>query len=232
MILKSSNKSSSVIHRNSVLEQVALLCGLFSSLLYVITDLLASWWYEGYNIINQNYSELLATGAPTRSIMLLVSIAYNLLLAIFAVGIWTTGNLKRTRRLTAVAVLGYSIFSTITPLYFQMDMRGAEATSRGSLHGPMTALMSLFIILSMAFGAYLLGKRFRIYSFITIFILVVFGILTSLQVPRLVAGQATPYMGLTERINIYATMLWFAVFSIALYRKTRHVARKTILHHQ
>ncbi len=102
-----------------------------------------------------------------------------------------------------------------------MDMRGAEITQRGSLHGPMTAVMSLFILLSIAFGAFLPGRGFRIYSFITIGILIVFGILTSLQVPQLIAGQPTPWMGLTERINIYATMLWFAVFSIALLQKER-----------
>jgi len=39
-----------------------LLYGILSSLLYVATDVIASWWYEGYSIIDQNYSELLATG--------------------------------------------------------------------------------------------------------------------------------------------------------------------------
>lgn len=147
-----------------------LLCGVFSSLLYVATDFIASGWYEGYSIIDQNYSELLATGAPTRSMMLLVSIAYNLLLAIFAVGIWKLDNPKRITRLTSVAITAYAIFSMITPSFFQMDMRGAEITSRGSLHGPMTAVMSLFILLSIAFGAFMLGKKFRIYSIITIVI--------------------------------------------------------------
>jgi hypothetical protein len=42
--------------------------------------------------------------------------------------------------------------------------------------------------------------------------------LTGVQAPRLEAGQHTPWMGLTERINIYATMLWFAVLAIALLR--------------
>jgi hypothetical protein len=46
----------------------------------------------------------------------------------------------------------------------------------------------------------------------------VFGGLMGLQVPQLSAGQPTPWMGLTERVNIYATMLWFAVLSAALVR--------------
>lgn len=195
-----------------------LICGILSSLLYVVTDLLASWWYEGYSIINQNYSELLATGAPTRPIMLLVSIAYNLLLAAFAVGVWKSASPKRTRYITGTMIVIYATFSMLGALFFQMDMRGAEMTPLGSLHPSITIVMSLFILLSIGFGAFLLGKRFRIYSFITIAILLIFGILTSLQAPQLEVGQPTPWMGFTERINIYATMLWFAMLAVNLLR--------------
>jgi hypothetical protein len=195
-----------------------LICGILSSLLYVATDVLASWRYDGYSYTDQNYSELLATGAPTRPLMLLVSIAYNLLVAAFAVGVWTSASPKRTARITGAMMVGYAVLSMITPLFFQMDMRGAEVTPRGSLHGPMTAVMSLFILLSMGFGAFLLGRWFRFYSFATIVILLIFGALTGFQAPQLAAGQPTPWMGLTERINIYATMLWFAVLAIALLR--------------
>lgn len=205
-----------------------LLCGLLSSLLYIATDILASWLYPGYSSADQNYSELLATGAPTRLSMLVVSIAYNLLVAAFAVGVWTSASPQRTARIDGVMIMTYAIFSMITPLFFQMDMRGAEMTPRGSLHGPMTAVMSLFILLSMGFGAFLAGRRFRAYSFTTIVIVILFGVLTGLQAPRLEAGQSTPWMGLSERINIYATMLWFALLTIALLRSQAgrlHVAR-------
>ncbi len=201
-----------------MVRKVLLLCGILSSLLYVVTDVAASWRYEGYSYTDQNYSELLATGAPTRYFMLLVSVAYNLLVATFAVGVWTSTRPKRTARITGVMMIGYAILSMITPLFFQMDMRGAEATPRGSLHGAMTAVMALFILLSMGFGAFLVGRWFRFYSFATIVIVITFGVLTGLQIPQLEAGQYTPWMGLTERINIYATMLWFAALAIALLR--------------
>ena len=78
--------------------------------------------------------------------------------------------------------------------------------------------MSLFFVLAVVFGATLLGKRFRYYSYGTILTLVVFGVLTSLQAGQMVANQPTPWMGITERINIYATMLWVAVLVIGLLR--------------
>jgi hypothetical protein len=207
-----------------MLRKIFLICGLLSSLLYVVTDVIASWWYEGYNIIDQNYSELLATGAPTRPAMLLVSIVYNLLVAAFAAGVWTTGSPKRMAHITGAVIIGYAVLSFVTPVFFQMDMRGAQVTPLGSLHPHMTAVMSLFILSSIGFGAFLLGKRFRVYSFTTIALLIVFGGLTGLQAPQLEAGHPTPWMGFTERINIYATMLWFSVISLALLRTEKDQA--------
>lgn len=206
-----------------LLKKNLLLCGILSSLFYVITDMLASWCYEGYSYTDQFYSELLASGAPTRNPMLIASIVYNLLVAVFAVGVWISPGPKRTKRVTAAMMIGYAILSTVTPLFFQMDMRADEITPRGSLHGPMTAVMSVFIMLTMGFGAFLLGRQFRIYSFITLIIVIVFGVLTSLQIPLLVTGQSTPLMGITERINIYSTMVWFGVLAVGLTGKGKWV---------
>jgi hypothetical protein len=91
----------------------------------------------------------------------------------------------------------------------------------------MTAVMSLFILLSIGFGAFLLGRRFRIYSFITLIIVIVFGILTSMQIPRLLAGQSTPFIGITERINIYSTMTWFGVLALGLLGKVSGFSNET-----
>jgi len=207
------------------LKNILLACGLYSAVFYIITDLLASWWYAGYSIIDQNYSELLATGAPTRQGMLIVSAVYNILVTAFAIGIWTSCGLNRTSKITGALMIGYAILSMVTPAFFQMDMRGAQITKLGSLHPIMTAVMSLFILLSIGFGAFLLSKRFRVYSFITITLLILFGFITSLQVPQLSLGQPTPLMGFTERINIYSTMLWFAILSVALLRNEKERIR-------
>lgn len=202
-------------------RKILLYCGLLSSILYVTTDLIASYQYPGYSIADQNYSELLATGAPTRNFLLVVSVFYNLLVAAFAIGIWTAPIPGRVARRTGVAIILYAATSMITPAFFQMDMRGAEVTALGSLHPPMTALMSLFILLSLGFGAFLSKKWFRNYSFTTIIVVCIFGLLTSLQVPELSANLPTPWMGLTERVNIYLTMLWFSVASITLLQKQK-----------
>lgn len=85
----------------------------------------------------------------------------------------------------------------------------------------MTAVMSLFILLSIGSGAFLAGKWFMTYSFATIIVVIIFGLMTVNQVPDLEAGPDTPWMGLKERVNIYLTMLWFAVLSLNLFQQER-----------
>lgn len=204
---------------NTIVRRFLLLSGFFSAILYVVTDCAASLSYPGYSIADQNYSELLATGAPTRQWLLLSSWVYNILVACFGIGIWKTCLPERIARITGAVIMGYAIISMITPLCFQMDMRGAEPTPRGSLHPLMTGVMSFFILLSIASGAFLSGKRFRIYSFVTIMVVIIFGLLTVSQVQDLAAGTDTPWMGLKERVNIYLTMLWFAILSVNLVQQ-------------
>ena len=117
-----------------MLKKNLLICGILSSLFYVVTDVLACWWYEGYSLTDQNYSELLATGAPTRPFMLLVSIVYNLLVAAFAVGVWTTTGPKRNGHTTGAVMIGYAALSMVTPLFFKMDMRGAARRYEALAH--------------------------------------------------------------------------------------------------
>ncbi len=205
--------------------------GVASSIFYVFTDLMGSSSYPGYSILDQSAGELLATGAPTRSVMLLVGIVYNIIVGCFAFGVWLAATPRRTARVTGGMMLGYTLMSFITPLFFPMDMRGGEITASGALHPAMMAVMSLFILLSIGFGGFLLGRWFRWYSLTTIVVLLIFGFFTVLQLSKIGSGQPTPWMGLTARICIYATMVWIGVLSVLLVKKresgsvTRTLAR-------
>ena len=206
-----------------MLRRILLVCGVVSSVLYVAVDVLGSLRYPGYRYTEQQFSELTASGSPVRPLMVALGvIPYTLLVAAFAVGVFTSAPKKRAGRITAAMLLGYAAFGMaggwLTPMNTREALEAGERGLRNAMHVPMTALMSLFMLLAMGFGATLLGKRFRYYSYATIAVLVVFGVLTSLQAGKMVANEATPWMGLEERINIYATMLWVAVLAIGLLR--------------
>ena len=206
-----------------MLRRILLVCGVVSSVLYVAVDVLGSLRYPGYRYTEQQFSELTASGSPVRPLMVALGvIPYTLLVAAFAVGVFTSAPKKRAGRITAAMLLGYAAFGMaggwLTPMNTREALEAGERGLRNAMHVPMTALMSLFMLLAMGFGATLLGKRFRYYSYATIAVLVVFGVLTSLQAGKMVANEATLWMGLEERINIYATMLWVAVLAIGLLR--------------
>jgi hypothetical protein len=197
-----------------------LLCGGLSSLLYLTAiDVIAPLLYPDYHdYTSQMVSELMAVGAPTRNLLVWLFIPFNLLLFAFAAGVWASARRSRSGRFTAAALFGYAVLSSAGLLLTPMDIRGTVASHRDPLHIAGTIVMSIFIVAVIAFGAFLHGKRFRLYSFATIAILVVFGALAGLLTRPLADQQPTPWLGLAERVNIYATMLWMAVLAASLWR--------------
>jgi hypothetical protein len=197
------------------LRRTLLLCGVLSSLLYVCLDVIAARHYPGYSYVNQSISELSAVGSPTRMFWLVAGTGYGLLVLAFSAGIWLSGRSMR-HRLTALFLAMYAVAGFATGLLFPMTPRGVEGTLRNFMHIPGTAVLVLCVLLAMGFGSTLLGSRFRYYTYATIAVLIVAGVLTSSQAGGIVANQATPWMGIEERVNVYAMMLWIAVLALSL----------------
>ena len=212
-----------------VVRKILLGCGIVSSVLYVATDILATLRYKGYSYSDYTFSELLAEGAPTRSLMVALNgIPYPLLVSAFAVGVGTLPGRQRVASLTGAALGGYAVTGMVGGVLVPTTPRGTKGTLRNVMHIPATAVMSVFILLAIGSGARLLDKRFRYYSYGTIPMLLVFGALTSAQAGRLAGNEPTPWMGLEERINIYGTMLWIAVLATGLLRAEHTSAHELI----
>jgi hypothetical protein len=206
-----------------MLRKNLLICGIVSSVWYVVTDVIGTLRYPGYSYADQWFSELTAQGAPTRDFMVALNgIPYTLLMSAFAEGVRTSAAPKRAGRFTAAMLLLYAAFGFAGGVLFPMKPREAlaagEGTLRNTMHIPATAVMSLFIVLAVGFGSMLLGKRFQYYSYATIAILLVFGALTSLQAGRIATNEPTPWAGIEERMNSYGIMLWVAVLAVGLLR--------------
>jgi hypothetical protein len=207
--------------------KVLLGCGVVSSAWWVIIDVLLSQRYPGYSYIDQTVSELSAEGAPTRAASLaLNSLPYTLLMAAFGVGVWAVAGGTRAGRITGALLVGNAIIGGAGGVLFPMAVRGADGDVRNAMHAPYGAASILLFLLMMGVGSRLLGTRFRSYSYGTIAVMLVFGILMGVQSGRMVADEPTPWMGLEERISVYATMLWLAVLSVGLLRTQGAFARR------
>ena len=66
-------------------------------------------------------------------------------------------------------------------------LEAGKETWRNTMHLPATAVMGLCILLAMGFGSTLLGRQFRYFSYASIFAILVFGVLGSLQIERIAA---------------------------------------------
>jgi accessory gene regulator protein AgrB len=77
------------------------------------------------------------------------------------------------------------------------------------------------MMLIMGFGAAAFGRSFRLYTVATFIVFITFGILIGTEAPGIPKNLPTPHIGIWERINIGAYMLWVIVFAIALLRRQK-----------
>jgi len=194
-----------------------LICGIVSSLVYVGLTILGAMQWEGYSSVSQSVSELSAIGAPSRPLVVPLFITYSVLVIAFGLGVWRSAGRKRNLRVVAGLLIAFGVVCLSGPLT-PMHQRGAEVTLTDTLHIVSAIVDVLLFLLIIGFVATAFGKRFRLYSIATIVILLVFGALAGLDGPRIAANLPTPCVGVTERINIFGYLLWFAVLALALIR--------------
>lgn len=200
-------------------RKALLVCGIVSSLLYLAMNVFVAMRWEGYSSASQTISELSAIGAPTRPLWVFLGSAYTLLVAAFGWGVWESARRNRPLRVVGGLMIASGIIGLAWPPMHQRAVLAAGGgTLTDSLHIVWSMVTVLFFMLAIGFGAAAFGKRFRLYSIVTMVILVVFGALVGLDAPRVGANLPTPWVGVWERISIGVFMLWVVVLAITLLR--------------
>lgn len=199
------------------LRKALLSCGIVGSVWWVALDVIGSLRYPGYSYVDYSISELSAQGAPTRLFMTLVSgVPYAVLMTAFGVGIWATSGANRAQRVTGAVIVAEVLWGFAGGLAFPMAVRGTEGTLRNQIHSIYGIGMPILFLLAMGFGSRIFGSRFRYFTYAVIAVLLIFGALTAMQGGKVPSGGSTPLMGLEERTNAYASMLWLAVLASGL----------------
>jgi hypothetical protein len=201
------------------MRKLLLSSGILSSLWYVAMNILVPFKLEGYDWTSQTVSELSAIGVPTRQLWVNMAALYSLLLTLFGCGIYMSANGKQSLKLAGLLVIAYGIIGFAWP---PMHQRAAIAGGEGSLTDTMHIVFTFIAVLIMSvviiLAALSFGKRFLVYSIVTIVTLFGFGVLTGLNAPLLEKDLPTPFMGIWERISIGVYMAWIGTLAILLLK--------------
>lgn len=209
------------VQRHATLCKRALLCGILSSLLYLAMNIVVPFFYEGYSFASRTISELSAIGAPTRTLWTVPAAVYTLLVTAFGWGVWNAAGQDRRLRVVGGLMIAYGLSGIVWffgPMHQREVLAAGGGTFEDTLHIVMSVITSVIYLGALAFGASAFGKAFRIYTFATMAILIVSGVLLGMDGPKVSLNLPTPWVGVTERIMLGVVILWIAVLSVALLR--------------
>jgi hypothetical protein len=184
--------------------------------LYIAANIIVPTQFAGYSMMSQTVSELSAVNSPTRALWLALVVPYGFLLIAFGWGVWLSAAERTSLKVAGVLLIAYGVLGFFWP---PMHLRGDEFTLTDTLHIVWAAITVPLMMLQIVFAAAGLGRDFRIYSAVTLVILVLFGVLTGLDGPNIAANLPTPHVGIWERISIGAYMIWVIVFAVVLLRE-------------
>jgi hypothetical protein len=143
-----------------------------------------------------------------------------LLIAAFGLGILRSAGQKKSLRIVGILMLLHGLLGLAwSPMHQREVLAAGGGTFTDTWHIVMSVITVVLMFLSIGFGSAALGRGFRIYSILTIIVFIIFGILTFREAPQIDKNLSTPFIGLWERINIAAFMVWLLVFASILLRE-------------
>lgn len=135
---------------------------------------------------------------------------------------WLSANGNRKLRIVAAVIIFDAVFGFFWPPMHRREVLAAGGgTLTDTLHIVWAFVHLVLMLLMIGFGAASFGKAFRVFSVGIVLVFIVFGILTTQESFGLEAGLPTPHVGIWERVNMGAYMLWVVVFAILLMRRKK-----------
>lgn len=197
-----------------------LACGIVGAAFFIAMDWVASFWlYPGYDFTSQQVSELSAIGAPSRDFWMTMGFPYAALSLAFALGVWRARAGRTRLAIAAVLLALFALNSLIWGWVAPMHMRGVTFSATDAMHIALTVVAVVLMVTFMTIGSTVFGRGFRIFSILTIAAMLVAGGVVGTQVPAIAQGLPTPWMGLVERVSVYAPSLWTTGLALMLMRE-------------
>jgi len=197
----------------NLLQKILLACGILAPLLYLGMDLLAGKLLQGYSFSAQSMSELGAAGAPTRPLVIGLTLAASAFMIVFGAGVWRVAGTAVLPRIVAGLICGNALAGLVATLFFpnRFGVRPEFGTP-----GVLLMFFSvLCFMLAMVCGAAAFGGWMRILSIAIPTAYILLAVLRFATAASSAAG-ATGLIGAQERTMAYSFLLWTLALAIYL----------------
>jgi hypothetical protein len=196
---------------------ILLSSGMLAVVIYLLHILIGGILWRTYNHLQQPISDLTATGAPNRFLLLLFTNIYGGLALIFAVS-FTLFEGKKRHKIVFWGGISFIILHVVSISYsfFPQDLPGAEPSFAGMMHLAVTVMIVPFTILTPLLIGFGLKKEkawetLGNFSLICGILIIILGGMSGFFF-----AKGLPYFGLVERINIGTLQIWTFVLSYKL----------------
>jgi hypothetical protein len=198
--------------------------GIFGPIVFLLNDIIGSIITQGYSPIINAVSELTQAGSMNIYLLSSLFVISATMLVVFGTGIISHYKFGQSKLLFlgGIFIIILGIFSALSGSIFPMDPFTAipmSGTFAGTMHIILTGLNIVLIVLAIpmiGIGLYRekLWKSFRLYSIITVLIMISFGGLTSVLMMNNIE-----LLGLFERITIYAYQSWIFILAFLFIKE-------------
>jgi hypothetical membrane protein len=197
------------------MKKLLLLCGSSAAVIYIGTVILGGLLRPGYSHISMAISELVAEGAPNRSLLSSSFLLYNVLLSVFGFGLFLKANSPSRGRargiIGSLALVLVGIAGILMELVFAQEPGGTATTFTGTMHFVMAGVASLgtmvaILMMGLWFRNFPEMKSYVVYSVISVAVIFVSGGSSAAAM-----ANHSPLFGLLERITIFTFTLWIFV---------------------
>jgi uncharacterized protein DUF998 len=204
------------------MKKLLMLCGISAAIIYVGTVILGGLLRPGYSHISMAISELVADGAPNRSLLSSLFLLYNALLTVFGIGLFLKVNNQPGRKLSglvgSLALILVGLAGILMELVFAQEPGGTATTFTGIMHFVMAGVASLGTMVAvLGIGLWFRNipelKSYVLYSIISVAIIFVSG---GSSVPAMANHSAV--FGLIERITIGTFILWMFMIGLKMFQ--------------
>lgn len=201
-----------------------MLFGVVGIGFYLLHVILGGILWEGYSHLMQPISDLTATGAPNRGLLIWLTNIYGILCLLFAISMTVYSVRAESRLLIAGSIL-FILMQVVSLSYalFPQDLPGAAPTFRGTMHIAVT-----FLIVPLTIGTPLLiglglrqGSGGNLKKWGTFSIICGIGLFLMGGTAAAFFATELPYFGLVERINIGILLLWIGTCSVVLFQQAK-----------